>query len=165
MSGDVKASGTEGVDVSGKYLTFVLGNEEYGIAILKVQEIIGMMSVTVVPRTPHFIRGVINLRGKIIPVVDLRTKFGMPQAEQTPETCIIVVRTRELEIGVVVDKVCEVLDVNAADVDDAPNLGLEVNTDYLLGICKADGRPRLLLDIEKALASEDIEALRSGLGH
>jgi purine-binding chemotaxis protein CheW len=139
----------------GKFLTFFLAGEEYGIEILKVHEIIGMMAITPVPRTPHFIRGVINLRGKVIPVVDLRLKFGMEAQEQTSETCIIVVQTHGIQMGIVVDKVSEVLDIAVQEIEEAPSFGTEVNTDYILGIGKTQGRVRILLDIEKALASRD----------
>ena len=142
-------------DVSGKYLTFFLEGEEYGLEILKVQEIIGMLTITPVPRTPEFMRGVVNLRGKVIPVVDLRLKFGMEAAEQTDETCIIVVQARGMEMGIVVDRVSEVLNIAADDIEDAPAFGHDVNTDYILGIGKSDGRVKLLLDIVKVLASEE----------
>ena len=142
--------------LSGKFLTFFLAGEEYGIEILKVQEIIGMMRITAVPRTPSFIRGVINLRGKVIPIVDLRLKFGMAAAAQTEETCIIVVRAQGIEMGLVVDKVSEVSDIAADDIDDVPSFGADVDTDYLLGIAKAEGRVKLLLDIEMVLSTSKV---------
>jgi purine-binding chemotaxis protein CheW len=142
--------------ISGKYLTFFLGSEEYGIAILKVKEIIGIVPVTPVPGTPSYMQGVINLRGKIIPVIDLRAKFGMETQAATRETCIIVVRRLELELGVVVDAVSEVRNVAAADVDAMVDLGPQVSGEYFLGISKADGRVRLLLDIDRILATEDV---------
>ena len=117
------------------FLTFFLEDDEYGFEILKVQEIIGMMSVTPVPRTPSFVRGVINLRGKVIPIIDLRLKFGMPAIAQTEETCIIVVRAQGVEMGIVVDKVSEVLDIATEDID-VLSCGAVVNTDYILGIGK-----------------------------
>lgn len=150
-----------GNDRGGKFLTFYLGLEEYGIEILKVQEIIGMMPITRVPRTPHFTRGVINLRGKVIPVTDLRLKFGMEEVEQTAETCIIVVRTSGLEIGVMVDKVSEVLDINEAEVEDVPSFGTEVPTDFLLGIGKVNGRVKLLLNIDRILSNQEILQMRA----
>jgi len=145
--------------LGGKYLTFFLANEEYGIEILKVQEIIGMMSVTTVPRTPVFMRGVINLRGKVIPIIDLRLKFGMEGIAQTEETCIIVVQARGVEMGLVVDRVSEVLDISAQDIDDAPSFGADVETDYLLGIAKSESRVKLLLDIDQVLSTGDITAI------
>ncbi len=143
----------------GKFLSFFLAGEEYGIEILKVQEIIGMMGITRVPRTPDFIRGVINLRGKVIPIIDLRLKFGMESKEQTDETCIIVVKTEGIEMGIVVDKVSEVLDIAGRDIEDAPSFGVEVNTEYILGIGKSAGRVKLLLDIDKVLSSRDAEQI------
>ena len=141
-----------------KFLTFFLANEEYGIEILKVQEIIGMMQITPVPRTPAFIRGVINLRGKVITVVDLRVKFDMESKEQTEETCIIVVQTSGVQIGCVVDKVSEVLDIQDEEIEEAPSFGADVNTEYILGIGKSQGKVKLLLDIDKVLSRREIQA-------
>jgi len=145
----------------GKFLTFFLGSEEYGLEILKVHEIIGMMPITRVPRTPQFIRGVINLRGKVIPVVDLRLKFAMESKDQTEETCIIVVQAQGVEMGIIVDKVSEVLDIAGNDIDDAPYFGADVKTDYLLGIGKAAERVKLLLDIDQVLSSQEVIDVRS----
>lgn len=136
----------------GKYLTFFLAAEEYGLEILKVHEIIGILPITPVPRTPPYIRGVINLRGKVIPVVDLRTRFGMAPLAQTEETCIIVVQSRGVQMGIVVDRVSEVLAIPSAEIEDAPAFGTAVNTDYLLGIGKSTGHVKLLLDIDRVLA-------------
>lgn len=144
-----------GRDLGGKYLTFFLRGEEYGLEILKVQEIIGMMDITPVPRTPHYVRGVLNLRGKVIPIVDLRLKFEMEAAEQTDETCIIVVQANEQQKGIVVDKVSEVLDIVDEDIQDAPFFGEHVSTDYILGIGKSEGRVKLLLDIDEVLATTE----------
>lgn len=146
-------------DVGGEFLTFFLRGEEYGLEILKVQEIIGIMPVTPVPRTPAHIVGIINLRGKVIPIVDLRLRFGMEPLAHTEETCIIVVKANGLQVGIVVDKVSEVLDIAGSDVEDAPSFGTQVNTDYILGIGKSEGRIRLLLDIDRVLAGDDFAAL------
>lgn len=146
------------VKLSGKYLTFVLDGEEYGIRILAVQEIIGSMSVTKVPRTPAFLRGVINLRGKIIPVVEMRAKFGMPEVEDTPETCIIVVRTAGVEMGIVVDAVSEVVDIAPEMVDESPNFGAAVDSSYIVGIGKVASGVKVLLDVDQVLAVEQAEA-------
>jgi purine-binding chemotaxis protein CheW len=140
----------------GKFLSFFLKQEEYGIEILKVQEIIGILPITRVPRTPEFVKGVINLRGKIIPVTDLRSKFNMEDREETSETCIIVVQTNGLEIGVIVDKVSEVLDISDSEIEDVPSFGTDVSTDYLLGIGNTSGRVRLLLDIQKILTPQEV---------
>jgi purine-binding chemotaxis protein CheW len=157
QSGSRARAGSPGsvAEVGGEFLTFFLRGEEYGLEILKVQEIIGIMAVTPVPRTPDYIVGIINLRGKVIPIVDLRLKFGMEPLAHTEETCIIVVQANGLQVGIVVDKVSEVLDIAAADVEDAPSFGTEVNTDYILGIGKSEGRIKLLLDIDRVLADAD----------
>jgi purine-binding chemotaxis protein CheW len=147
----------------GKYLTFILDNEDYGIGILKIKEIIGVMPITPIPRTPEFLRGVINLRGKVIPVVDLRLKFDMKAIDYTERTCIIVVETEgqtgTIMIGIVVDSVSEVLNIKGEDIDDTPAFGTKVNTDYILGMAKMGGGVKILLDIDKVLTGEDIAVL------
>ncbi len=145
----------------GKFLTFFLKDEEYGIEIHKVQEIIGMLPITRVPRTPEFVRGVVNLRGKIIPVTELRSKFGMEDCEDSTETCIIVVKTSGVEIGVIVDKVSEVLDIADTEIEEAPSFGAEISTDYLLGIGKTHDKVRLLLNIDRILSVEETSDLQS----
>lgn len=145
---------------AGKYLTFFLANEEYGVEILKVQEIIGMLPITRVPRTPSFVCGVINLRGKVIPIIDLRERFGMP-TELPPEACIIVVQVHGMQLGVVVDKVSEVLTIAEQQLEPTPSFGVDVNTDFLLGIAKGDGRVRLLLDIDRVLTATDVQSVAS----
>jgi purine-binding chemotaxis protein CheW len=141
---------------AGKYLTFFLSNEEYGVEILKVQEIIGRMPITPVPLTSNYIRGVINLRGKIHPIMDLNVKFGMNQTEITDETCMIVIKTASLMMGILVDKVSEVVNVASDDIEDTPSFGSDVDTEYLLGVGKTGGRIRLLLDIEKVITAYDV---------
>ena len=139
----------------GKYLTFILEGEEYGIGILKVKEIIGLMPITPVPQTPQFVKGVINLRGKVIPVVDLRLKFGMQSAGYSERTCIIVVETLTEAgsgmIGSVVDSVSEVIQARSEDIEEAPSFGSRLKTDYILGMAKVDGKVKILLDIDKVL--------------
>ena len=151
------------VNREGKYLTFSLAGEEYGIGILKVKEIIGMMPITTVPRTPDFIKGVINLRGKVIPVVDLRLKFGMEKMTYTERTCIIVVEIKgavsSVLIGIVVDSVSEVLNIKGTDIEDTPAFGTRVNTDYILGMAKINGGVKILLDIDKVLSQEELSVL------
>lgn len=139
-----------------KYLTFTLGKEEYGLEILRVREIIGLMDITVVPRMPNFVRGVINLRGKVIPVVDLRLKFGMNSIENTEETCIIVVDLDEMLMGILVDKVSEVLDIDKGEIDETPDFGISVNTEFILGMGKAKDKVIMLLDIQKVLTTSEI---------
>jgi purine-binding chemotaxis protein CheW len=150
-------------DREGKYLTFSLDQEEYGIGILKVKEIIGMMRVTPVPQTPEFVKGVINLRGRVIPVIDLRLRFGMGKVDYTERTCIVVVEidsdNGKLHIGVVVDSVSEVLNIKGSDIEDTPAFGTALNTDYILGMAKAGGSVKILLDIDKVLSTEEMGML------
>ena len=148
-----------GAGRAGKYLTFVLAEQDYGLEILKVREIIGMVAITAVPRTPHYVKGVINLRGKVISVVELRLKFDMPSQRQTDESCIIVVDVNGVEMGIMVDKVSEVLDIAESDIEDAPSFGVSVNTDFILGIGKTDGKVKMLLDITKVLTTDQIEGI------
>ncbi len=147
----------------GKYLTFTLAREEYGIGILKIKEIIGMMPVTTVPQTPEFVKGVINLRGKVIPVVDLRLRFGMEAIDYTERTCIIVVEIKgsseTVQIGIVVDSVSEVLNIKGEDIEDTPTFGTRLNTDYILGMAKMEGGVKILLDINRVLSPEEVAAL------
>lgn len=147
----------------GKYLTFALAQEEYGIGILKVKEIIGMMVITTVPRTPEYVKGVINLRGKVIPVVDLRSKFGMEVAEYTERTCIIVVEIvsgqQKILMGCVVDSVSEVLNIKAGEIEATPNFGSRLDTDYILGMAKKQGSVKILLDIDRVLSREEKSTL------
>jgi purine-binding chemotaxis protein CheW len=152
--------GREAAERDGKYLTFALGDEIYGIQILKVREIIGMMQVTPVARTPDYVRGVINLRGKIIPVMDLRRIFAMPDRDQTRETCIVVVDIEQIATGLVVDRVVEVLEIVEDQIEDTPPFGIHVSTDFILGIAKIDNRVTILLDIDKTLSSEEIAIVR-----
>jgi purine-binding chemotaxis protein CheW len=140
---------------AGKYLTFALAEEEYGLEILKVREIISMSEITSVPKTPQFVKGVINLRGKVIPVIDLRLKFAMEEIPYADETCIIVVDVDGIEMGIIVDHVSEVLDISGGDIEDPPAFGGSVNTDFILGMGKTDQRVTILLDIEKVIGSED----------
>ena len=146
---------------AGKYLTFALAEEEYGLEILKVREIISMSEITSVPKTPEYVKGVINLRGKVIPVIDLRLKFTMEEVPYTDETCIIVVHVDGVEMGIIVDHVSEVLDIAGGDIEDAPEFGASVNIDFILGMGKAEGRVTILLDISRAISAGDIAALRN----
>ena len=149
---------------AGKYLTFFLAGEEYGLEILKVSEIIGMQPITRVPRMPDFVRGVINLRGKVIPITDLRKKFGM-SLDGVDDSCIIVVQMKGVQTGIVVDRVSEVVAIIEADIEDAPTFGAGIHTEFLLGIGKAGGRVKLLLDIDKVLATSELEALEAAQAH
>ena len=150
-------------DREGKYLTFSMAGEEYGIGILKIKEIIGMMSITTVPQTPEFIKGVINLRGKVIPVIDLRLRFGMNANDYTERTCIIVVEipgpTGTVMIGIVVDSVSEVLSIKGDEIEETPTFGTKLNTDYILGMAKMDGGVKILLDIDRVLSRDEMQVL------
>lgn len=151
-------------DKEGKYLTFTLAEEEYGIGILKIKEIIGMMPITTVPQTPDFVKGVINLRGKVIPVMDLRLRFGMEEIDYNERTCIIVVEIEgnagNVVIGIVVDSVSEVLNIKNEEIEETPTFGAKLNTDYILGMAKMEGGVKILLDIDCVLNANELAALK-----
>jgi purine-binding chemotaxis protein CheW len=150
---------------AGKYLVFRLGREEFGIYVLKVREIMGIQNITAVPQTPAYVKGVINLRGKVISVVDLRLKFGLPEIECTQRTCIIVVQIEADEharlMGIVVDGVAEVLNLATGDIEDTPNFGQGAETTYLLGMAKTKGKVKILLDIDSVLTSQELHGIES----
>jgi purine-binding chemotaxis protein CheW len=153
---------------AGKYLTFVLGRESYGIEVLKIREIIRLVDITAVPQMPEYIKGVINLRGKIIPVVDLRLKFGLGVGETTERTCIVVVQVRlaagnNLQMGLIVDGVEEVMNIAKGDIEDTPDFGAKVDTEYLLGMAKVKGKVTSLLDIDRVLGVSTLERLEGAL--
>ena len=150
---------------SGKYLAFHLGSEEFGIPVLNVREIMGLQDITAIPQTPSYVKGVINLRGKVIPVVDLRLKFGLPQAEYGSRTSIVVVTVRQLVVGVVVDGVTEVLNLNAADIENTPDFGEGVTIPYILGMAKTKGKVWMLLDIDQVLTSQELASLQGVVVH
>jgi len=158
-----KKTSETGKSFAGKYLTFRLAAEEYGLEILKVREIIGLMDITKVPRTPNFIRGVINLRGKVIPVLELRSKFKMDAVKDTEETCIIVVdvacETGSMLMGILVDAVSEVLDIQENEIEEAPAFGVGVDTSFILGIGKVKNSVKILLDIDKVLTGLDVSII------
>ena len=138
----------------GKYLTFSLGDQDYDVEILKVREIIGMLNITIVPKVPAYVKGVINLRGKVIPVIDLRLKFGMPTRDVTSETCIIIINMNDALMGIMVDSVKEVLNLKQENIENVPNFGTHVHTDYILGIGKINDSVKILLHIEKILGED-----------
>jgi purine-binding chemotaxis protein CheW len=154
-------SGGKVRELAGKYLTFILGTEEFGLEILKVREIIGYMDITAVPRAPHYVNGVINLRGSVIPVVDLRRKFDMESVEVTDQTCIIVVEvvagSQRFHTGIIVDRVCEVLDIDGGDIEPTPQFDSQVDTSFILGMGKINGAVKILLDIDKVLHDQTLE--------
>ena len=152
-------------DRVGKYLAFHLGKEEFGIQVLKVREIIGIQDITAVPKTPAFLKGVINLRGKVIPVIDLRLRFGLEQAPYTQRTCIIVVQVVGenglTQIGVVVDGVSEVLNIAVQDLENTPDFGTGESIPYVLGMAKMKDGVKILLDIDAVLTHKDFQGLKS----
>jgi len=145
---------------AGLYLTFALSEEMYGLQILAVQEIIQLVPITQVPKTPDFVRGVINLRGKVIPVIDLRCRFGMEPVDDSAQTCIVVVEIgangQALTMGVVVDQVAEVLDVTGDQVEAPPVFGSTVSTDFILGMGKVGDKVIMLLDVQQVLAGGEL---------
>ncbi len=145
--------------VEGKFLTFILGEEIYGIEILKAREIIGLMDITTVPQTPDYMKGVINLRGKVIPVIDLRLKFSLQEEEHTKETCVIVVEVNGTSIGLIVDSVSEVSDIRGEEIEKAPSFGQGIDTSFIMGLGKVKDKIIILLNIETVLSSEELEVV------
>lgn len=160
---DPAAAGTR--QKAGKYLTFNLHQESYGIDVLKVREIIRLTNITVVPQMPAYVRGVINLRGKIIPVMDLRVRFEFPNAEATEQNCIIVVQVKlpdgkSTQMGLVVDGVEEVVSLAAADIEETPDFGAQIDTDYIVGMAKIKGAVKTLLDIDGIVGAETLKTIK-----
>lgn len=153
------------MDMSGKYITFALDGEEYGIPILNVREIIGMMKITPVPRMPDFVLGVVNLRGKVIPVIDLRSRFGLNYRDFDARTPIIVgeieADNNTMQIGIVVDSVSEVIQVTNSNVEETPSFGVDVETKFILGIAKVEDGIKTLLDLDKVLTGKDLAVLKA----
>jgi purine-binding chemotaxis protein CheW len=145
--------------LGGKFVTFSLGREEYGLEILKVREIIGALEITALPRTPAYVKGVVNLRGQVIVVIDLRAKFEMEKAERTDQTCIIVVEIshegRNLSAGIVVDRVSEVLEIPAESIEPPPAFGTSVESDFVVGMGKVGQAVKILLDIDRVMNDAD----------
>ena len=148
---------------TGKYLTVVLENEAYGLNVLKIREIIRMQKITPVPQMPVFVKGVINLRGRVIPIVDLRVKFGL-KAEFTERTCIVVVQVKlpseqVVQMGLIVDSVEEVVNLADVDIEPTPEFGAKIDTSYLLGMAKVKGQVKTLLDIDRVVSPEAVQAI------
>lgn len=166
---NAEVAARDSAEHAGKYLVFQLGREEFAIRVLKVREIMGVPEITAVPQTPACVKGVINLRGKVIPVVDLRLKFGLPEQEYTQRTCIIVVQVQSeagpqagtMMMGIVVDGVAEVLNLSEAEIEDTPDFGDGTATPYLLGMAKVKDKVKILLDIDRVLACQDLQALNA----
>jgi purine-binding chemotaxis protein CheW len=155
-------------NLQGKYLTFTLQTESYAIDVLKVREIIRHIAITAVPQMPDHIRGVINLRGKIIPVMDLRLRFGIPNATNSDQTCIVVMQVKLPDgkvtaMGMVVDGVEEVINFNAADLEETPEFGGQIAVDYILGMAKVKGAVKVLLDIDRVVGATALERLQPSL--
>jgi purine-binding chemotaxis protein CheW len=151
---------------AGKYLTFSLGHEYYGIEVLKVREIIRMLDITAVPQMPHYVKGVMNLRGKVIPVIDLRLKFQLERAETTERTCTVVVQIMHssgttTQMGIIVDGVEEVINITESEIEDTPNFGVSLPTHHFLGMAKIKGAVKTLLDIDHVIESESISHIQA----
>ncbi len=159
--------GGESKVLSGKFLTFILGNENYAFPILKVQEIIGQMSITRVPKTPSFMRGIINLRGKVVPVIDLRARFNLDKTLGNEKNCIIVVQINlpqnSLVTGILVDEVSEVVDINSSQIEATPNFGSKINTDFISGIGKLEKKMVVVLDVEEILNFNETKVLQGSI--
>lgn len=154
------SSGDERVAASnGTWLVFALGETDYAVDVGSVRTIIGLLPITRVPRMPESVRGVINLRGQVIPVVDLRIRFGLAATDHGQRTCIVVLHAAGSEFGVVVDRVIEVAHIDAACIEDAPQFGADIDTEYLLGVAKHGQRVRLLLDMDRAMSRQEMVAL------
>ncbi len=156
------ATGSSVARLAGKHLTFVLGRECYGVPVLKVREIMRLCKITSVPQMPDYIKGVLNLRGKIIPVADLRIRFGLAPAENTDLTCIVVVsislsHQASSLMGLIVDAVEEVVNITAADIEPTPEFGTVLEADYILGMAKIKGTVKTLLDIDRVLTKQVVE--------
>lgn len=157
---------------AGKYLTFRLGHEEFGMHVLQVREIMGLMDITAVPHTPAHVKGVINLRGRVIPVICLRSKFGMTEArmgeDAADQSCIIVTQVTgeqgPIQVGIIVDAVSDVLNIAPSEIEDTPNFGAGGAPPYLLGMAKIKGKVKILLDIDQVVKSAELAPL-SGAGH
>ena len=163
MSQSTSPAPTSGPSLAGKYLTVVLETESYGIGVLKVREIIRLQKITPVPQMPSFVKGVINLRGRVIPVVDMRVKFDL-KAEFTDRTCIVVVQVKlpsehTIQMGLIVDSVEEVVTLSAAEIEPTPEFGTRISTEYLLGMAKVKGAVKTLLDIDRVVAPETVQAM------
>jgi purine-binding chemotaxis protein CheW len=147
-------------EICGKYLTFNLIDEHYGINVDHILQIIAIPDVTPIPKTPEFVKGVINLRGKIIPVIDLRLKFKLPSQEYNDRTSIVIIKVKvdsnEIYIGIIVDKVLEVLDIHNQDIEKTPEFGVQLDTEYLLGMAKVKNKVVSLLNINKVLTEEEL---------
>ncbi|NBV25675.1 MAG: purine-binding chemotaxis protein CheW [Proteobacteria bacterium] len=153
------------VSFIGKYLTFLLGRESYGVSVLKVREIIRLCPITPVPQMPDFVKGVVNLRGKIVPLMDLRLKFGLPLVAEHERSCIVVVEVQspvggKLNLGILVDGVEEVANLTPAELEPTPDFGSSLSTEYILGMAKIKGVVKTLLDIDRVVAAQTLKQIQ-----
>lgn len=157
---NVKAPVAGTAEQESKYLQFELDGEYYGVDILKVREINGMMDITAVPQTPRFMKGLINLRGKVVPVIDLRLKFGLAEADYDERTSIIVIEFKsiygQVQMGILVDTVSEVVSIPSKNIESAPNFGTRMRSEYIKGMAKTKGRVVIILDIDLILTDEEL---------
>lgn len=147
-----------------KFLTFKLAKEEYGISIMKIREIIGLMPITVLPQTPSYVKGVINLRGKVIPIIDLRAKFGLEEIPHTERTCIVVIESEDesrgqTNVGLIVDAVSEVLNIKAEDIEPPPSVQAHIDKEMILGLAKSEKSVKILLDIDNVVDHREFVGL------
>ncbi|MFQ5485659.1 MAG: chemotaxis protein CheW [Desulfobacterales bacterium] len=159
MVEEVEAEDTQ----EGKFLTFPLGNEEYGIEIRNVTEIIGIQSITDLPDTPAFVKGVINLRGKVIPVIDVRLRFNIEEKQYNDRTCIIVVSINNISVGLIVDTVSEVIDIPASNIEPPPKVNNKAGNRFIEGLGKVDEDVKILLDTQKLLFNDELEQISESL--
>jgi len=160
----VEPAHRSGQQIAGKYLTFTIQRESYGIDVLKVREIIRLTDITAVPQMPEYVKGVINLRGKIIPVIDLRLRFGFTEVKDTDQTCIVVVQVKlpdgkSTQMGLIVDGVEEVVNIAGGDIEETPDFGAQISTEYIVGMAKVKGVVKTLLNIDRVLTAETIKGL------
>lgn len=160
MIGLEKIHGREAED-GRQFLTFDLGGQEYGVGILTVQEIRGWSSVTSIPHSPKWLLGVINLRGVVVPIVDLRIRFNLERAEFNESTVVIILNLVDRVVGVVVDAVSDVITLNSAQIKPAPALGNNADTSHIIGFGTLDERMRILLDVDRLIAGSDLAAVKS----
>lgn len=162
---NISAASSKVKSAAGEYLTFVLGNEAYGLEILKVQEIRGYEAVTQIANTPDFIKGVVNLRGKIVPIVDLRIKFHLGKVEYNEFTVVIILSLNDRVIGIVVDGVSDVMSLQEAQIGDVPSLVTSIDTQYIVGLATVESKMIILVDIEQLMSGQEMELLDSAAVH
>ncbi len=162
---NAQAGSTKAKSVAGEYLTFVLGTEEYGLEILKVQEIRGYDAVTQIANTPDFIKGVVNLRGKIVPIVDLRIKFHLGKVEYNEFTVVIILNLNGRVVGIVVDGVSDVMELKADQIRDVPSLVTSIDTKYIVGLATVEAQMLILVDIEQLMSSQEMALIDSVAVH